>query len=85
MYTKIYTNTVNQVACGSLLSDTVITKIPTTVGGRVFALSWLIPRTNCAENREHFLYIVAQETIHLNVTLVFLNEMRIPILKAIFD
>ena len=47
---KIYTSAGNHVARGSLLSDTVITKLPTTVGGRVFALGWLIPRTNCAEN-----------------------------------
>ena len=50
---KIYTNTGNHVARGSLLSDTAITKIP-TVGGRVFALGWLIPGMNCAENRERF-------------------------------
>ena len=65
---KIYSNTGNHIARGSLLSDTVITKISTTVGGRVFALGWLIPGTNCAENRERFLHIVAQETIKLNVT-----------------
>jgi hypothetical protein len=46
----MYTNTGNHVAHGSLLSDTVITKTQTTVGRRVFALSWLIPGTNCAEN-----------------------------------
>ena len=57
---KIYTDTVNHVACSSLLSDIVITKILTTVDGRVFALGWLIPGTNCAENRERFLLIVAQ-------------------------
>ena len=79
---KIYTNTGNHVAHGSLLSDTVVTKIPTvstrptrivdssakTVSGRVFALGWLIPGTNCAQNRERSLHIVAQETIKLNVT-----------------
>ena len=79
---KIDTNTGNHVARGSLLSDTVITKIPTVstrptrivgssakpVGGRVFALGWLIPGTNCAENRERSLHIVAQEAIKLNVT-----------------
>ena len=64
--------------------DTVITKLPTTVGGRNFALGWLFPGTNCAENRERCLHIVAQETINSNVTLVHLNLMRIPILKAIF-
>ena len=64
---KVCTNAGNHIAHGSL-SDTVITKIPTTVGGRVFALGRLIPGTNCAENRERFLYIVAQETINLNVT-----------------
>ena len=81
---KIYTNTGNYVARSSLLSDTVITKIQTAVCGRFFALGWLIPGTNCAENRERFLHIVAQETINLNVTLVYLSLMRIPILKAIF-
>jgi hypothetical protein len=85
---KIYTNTGNHVARGSLLSDTVIIKILTTVSGGVFALGWLIPGTNCTENREGFLHIVAQETINLNVTLVNLNvmrhRMRIPILKVIF-
>ena len=65
---KIYTNTGNHVARGSLLSDKVITKIPTRVSGHVFALGWLIPGTNCAKNRECFLHIVAQETINLNVT-----------------
>ena len=38
------------------------------VGGHVIALDWLIPGTNCAENQERSLNIVAQETIHLNVT-----------------
>ena len=33
----------------------------------VFALRWLIPGTNCAENGERSLHIVAQETINLNV------------------
>ena len=73
---KIYTNNSNHVARGSLLSDIVITKIPTTIGGRVFALGWLIPGMNCAENRERFLHIVAQEMINSNVTLVYLNLMR---------
>ena len=72
---KINTNTGNHVACGSLLSDTVTTKIPTPVGGRVFALGWLIPGTNCTENRERSLHIVAQETINLNVT----GERRIQV------
>ena len=90
---KICTNTGNHVARGSLLSDTVITKIPIiscfadshkthivdssskTVGGRVFALGWLIPGTNCAESRERSLYIVAQGTIKLNVT----GERRIKV------
>ena len=80
----MYTNTGNHVARGSLLSDTIITKIPTTVGGCFFALGWLIPGTNCAENRELSLHIVAQETINLNVTLMYLNLVRIPILKSIF-
>ena len=66
---KIYTYIGNHVARGSF-SDTVITKIPTTVGSRIFALCWLIPETNCAENQESFLHIVAQETINLNVTLI---------------
>ena len=51
-----------------LLGDTVITKIPTTVDGHVFALGWLILGTNCVENRERSLHTVAQETINLNVT-----------------
>ena len=80
---KIYTNIGNRVARDSL-SDTIITKIPATVCDRVFALGWLIPGTNCAENRERFLQIVAQEIINLNVTLVYLNLMRIAILNAIF-
>ena len=63
---KIYTNNGNHAARGSLLSDIVITKIPTTVGGRVFALGWLITGTNCTKHREYFLHIVAQETIYLN-------------------
>ena len=71
---KIYTNTGNHVARGSL-NVTVITKIPTTVCWRVFALGWLIPVTNCAENRECSLHIVAQETINLNVT----GERRIQV------
>ena len=50
---KIYTYTGNHVARGSLLSDTLITKIPTRVYGRVFALGWLIPGSNCAENPTH--------------------------------
>ena len=79
---KIYTNTGNHVARDSLLSDTIITKIPTTVGGCVFDLDWLIPGTNCSENRERFLHIVAQETINLNVALVYLNLMRHRILCA---
>ena len=33
----------------------------------VFALRWLIPGTNCAENGERSLHIVAQATINLNV------------------
>ena len=71
---KIYTNTSNHVARGSLLSDTVITKIPTvptrpawivdispkTVGAQVFALGWQIQGTNWAENREFSLHIVVQ-------------------------
>ena len=73
---KIYTNTGNHVARGLLLSDTVTTKIATTVGGRVFGLGWMITGTNCAKNRERFLNIVAQETINLNVTLVYLNLMH---------
>ena len=72
---KIYTNTGNHVARGSLLSDTVIAKILTTVGGRVFALGWLIPGMNCAENRERWVHIVAQETIKFNVT----GERRIQV------
>ena len=82
---KIYTNTGNHVACGSLLSDTVITKIQIIlfsadshkthiidssakkVGECVFAVDWLILATNCAENREGSLDIVAQENIILNV------------------
>ena len=36
--------------------------------GRVFALDWLIPGTNCAENRERSLHKVAQGTTNLNVT-----------------
>ena len=82
---KIYTNTGDNVASGSLLSDKVITKIPITVGGHVFALDWLIPGTYCAENRECFLHFAEKETIHLNVTLVYLKLMRIPIFKAIFS
>ena len=75
---KIYIGNIgNHVARGSLISDRVITKIPTIVGGLVFALGWLIPGTNCAENRDRFLQIVAQETINLNVTVVYLNLMRI--------
>ena len=72
---KIYTNTGNHLPRGSLLSDTVITKIRITVGGRVFALGWLIQGTNCAENRERSLHIVAQEAINLNVT----SERRIQV------
>ena len=65
---KTYTNTVNRIASGLLLSDTVVTKMPIiscfadshktyivysfakTVRGRVFALGWLTPRINGAEN-----------------------------------
>ena len=72
---KFYTNTGNHVACSSLLGDTVITKVPTIVGGHVFDLCWLILGANYAKNREHFLHIVVQETINLNVTLVYLNLM----------
>ena len=39
-----------------------------TVSGCVFSLDWLIPGTNCIENQERCLHIVAQETINLNVT-----------------
>ena len=80
---KIYTNTGSHVAC-ACLSDTVITKMLTRVGGRLFALGWVVPGMNCAENRECFLHIIAQEMINLNVTLVYLNLMCILILKAIF-
>ena len=72
---KIYTNISNHVVYGSLLSDTVITKIPTAVGGRVFVLGWLISGTNCAENQERSLHFVAQETINLNV----IDERRIQV------
>ena len=73
-----------------MLSDTIITKIPTTVGGRVFALGWLIPGTNWAENPELFLHIVVQEMIKLNFigegelkfVLAPSNLMHTPILKA---
>ena len=37
-------------------------------GWRVFALGWLIPGANCAENRQRSLHIVSQETINLNAT-----------------
>ena len=72
----MYTKSIQYVARGSLLSDTVITKIQTTVGSCISALSWLIPGTNSAENQERFLHIVAQETINLNVALAYLNLMR---------
>ena len=79
---KIYANTGNHVARGSLLSDTVIKKILIILcfadshktyiidssAKRVFALDLLILGTNCAENRECSLDIVAQETIIWNVT-----------------
>ena len=79
---KMYTNTGNHVARGSLLSDTVITLLQKHRQQSSFG--WLISETNYAENWEIFLHIVAQETINLNVTLVYLNLMRIWILKVIF-
>ena len=90
---KIYTNTVNNVARGitkiliiSCFADSHTTHIvdssAETIGRRFFALGWLIPGTNCSENRERFLHMVAQETINLNVALVYLNLMRHRILCA---
>ena len=86
---KIYTNTGNHIARGSLLGDTVITKTPTTFGGRVFALDSLIPGTNCAENRERFLHCCARndkfecyfDVLESNAPS---NLMRILILNVIF-
>ena len=87
---KIYTNIGNHVARGSLLSETVITNIPTTICGQVFALGWLIPGTNYAENRERFLHIVAQKNDKFECYFGVLesnapsNLMLIPISTAIF-
>ena len=71
---KIFTNIGNYITRGSLLSDTVITKIPIILcfadTRRLYTVGWLSADsgTKCAENRERSLYIVAQGTIKLNAT-----------------
>ena len=85
---KIYTNAgsllseavITKMPIISCFADShkthVVDSSAKTVGGRLFTLGWLIPGTNCAENRERFIHMFAQETINFNVTLVCLNLMH---------
>ena len=61
---KIYTNTGNHVARGSLLSDTIITKYgQQLVGASLLLAGWF--RERIAPKIEN---VVVQETINMNIT-----------------
>ena len=86
MCTKIYTNTGNHVVHGSLLSDTVITKIATTVvvrladfGNKLCRKLRNFPTHCCARNDKFECYFgVLESNAHLDFEGdIWLKKVRI--------